>query len=79
MAASKKERRGGWNRKYATPEEAKEAHRASARLYNKTHLVSAIVTVNMSKEPEIAKKLKSVDNRADYIKGLIRKDLGIPD
>ena len=76
MATSKKERRGGWNRKYATPEEAKQAHLAAARRYNEKHFVTYRLKVSIDGEPDIASKLKSVEDMGDYIKGLIRKDLG---
>ena len=73
----KTERRGGWNKKYATPEEAKQAHLAAARRYDQKHFVTYRLKVSIDNEPDIASKLKSVEDMGDYVKELIRKDLGI--
>lgn len=73
----KTERRGGWNKKYAPPEEAKQAHLAAARRYDQKHFVTYRLKVSIDNEPDIASKLKSVEDMGDYVKELIRKDLGI--
>lgn len=48
--------------------------RANAK-YDRAHTQTYAIKVNKNTEPEIFEKLENENNRAGYIKGLIRKDI----
>ena len=43
--------------------------------YNQANTVQVIIRLNKKTDADIIEKLQSVDNKAGYIKALIRKDI----
>ena len=52
-----------------------ESHIRAQRKYNSANIVQVSFKVNRKTEPDILKKLESVENKQGYIKQLIREDI----
>lgn len=54
---------------------ATEAQLRAINKYNREQTISIAIRLNKKTDADIIDKLKSVDNKAGYIKALIRKDI----
>ena len=75
MAKKKKETRGGWNKKYKTPEEAKAAAERSRSVSRKKNTTCINVRFNNVRDAAILERLASQPNKADYLRRLIQADI----
>lgn len=72
----KKETRGGANNvKYKNAWERKRGRKEVSKKWSKEHTRCINVRYNIENDKDILDKLDSVDNKGDYIRQLIRKDL----
>lgn len=63
------------NTKYATERQAKEAKNKSIDKWQKANTTIINFRLNNEKDKSVIDKLKSVPNKADYIRQLILKDM----
>ena len=64
------------NVKYKSKEESRLAREKAKNEWKKEHTRCINVRYNVHKDKEILDKLDSVDNKADYIRVLVKKDIG---
>lgn len=63
------------NRKYANAVQAKKAKRAVQSAYKKRAYKMYAIRYHVKNDADVISRLESVDNKADYIRRLIREDI----
>lgn len=71
----KKETRGGWNRKYKTEKQRKEAVQRQTNESHKRLMTAFAFRFHNVNDQAVIDKLNSVPNKVDYIRQLILKDI----
>ena len=70
-------KRKAWNKKYNTASEKLKAQMRWNSNWRKNNLKTINFAFNKNTYPEVEAKLDAVENKTQYILGLILKDLGL--